>query len=95
MNQRLDGRKADMSLAIVSMLHGAHERRVLGSRDDVIMSCVTAAISFSINTGGRDGEAASIDKVQAILDDLKASYSKAVEEGYCRGSTTGGYARGR
>lgn len=95
MNPLPEGREVDVSLAILSMLHGAHERKVLGSRDQAIMCCVTAAISFAINTGGRGGEEQAIHKVQEILDDLKASYSMAVVEGYCKGGTAGGFDRGR
>ena len=95
MNQKHSGKDLDMSLAIVSMLHGAHERKVLGNRDQAIMCCVTAAISFAINTGGRGGEENAILKVQEIFDDLKASYSMAVVDGYCKGGTAGGFDRGR
>lgn len=84
-----------MSLAIVSMLHGAHDRKIVGSRDQVIMCCVTSAISFAINTGGRGGEERSIAKVQELLDELKSSYSQAVMDGYCSGKSTGGFDRGR
>ena len=95
MSQRRNGVAVDMSLAIVSMLHGAHERKVFGSRDQAIMCCVTAAISFAINTGGKGGEEASIVRVQDILDELKTSYGMAVVEGWCSGETTGGFDRGR
>ena len=86
---------ADMSLAIVSMLHGAHDRKVVGGRDQIIMCCMTAAISFAIDTGGRGGEEASIGKVQDILDELRTGYSMAVMEGWCTGATKGGFTRGR
>ena len=95
MNKQPDGHEVDMSLAIVSMLHGAHDRKVVGGRDQVIMCCMSSAISFAINTGGKGGEEAAIRKVQDILDELKSGYSMAVMEGWCSGATTGGYSRGR
>ena len=88
-------KEADISLAIASMVHGAHDARVLADRDSGIMCCLTAAVSFAVDTGGRGGEERSISRVQEILDELKDSYRMAVVEGYCNGRSKGGFSRGR
>ncbi len=81
-----------ITLAINALLIGAYDKNILKNRDETIMCCLSAAISFAVETGRSGKEMVAIEQVQKILDDLKPAYETVIEDGKCNGSK-GGYAR--
>jgi hypothetical protein len=77
------------------MLDGAHCSGIVRTREEAILSGLSAVLSFSIETGGANNEIRSFSDVQTTLNDLIIDYSEAIKDGGIAGKSTGGFNRQR